>query len=411
MTRSTVPRDHNHFVSASPRAHPPSTVSATPSLALGRLQAASGSPRDASVGLQWPQLLPIIRVESKKLGKRGCAGGRPMSRPGSGAAIDQPIKKRINVEPVKTIHCIPYTLEHYLTLISTSGVATHNNCVAQSSRQAGGVGTPTRAAVGMEKKREGKDNNKVEITEKPRAAKQHAEGGGGLRKGGGGLRSKQGIALAGAIEQINFMGNMQKVAVTERRKQSSRGAGGTKCEREGVAVMVVRVTRKRPIVFLRGCVYRVGSGAASERQEGGAGGEQQVKAGATGYAQMYPREATRGGGTGKIRRSEGAEQPEMESVECIRSPESCSTGERAWGGIQIRNRAKRRRGRRPVGGQKRRKRGRMRAQSGRRRLELSSHRKRAQESARRASEKVLEAAGRKEDAGTWPPSWQSNWPP
>jgi hypothetical protein len=48
--------------------------------------------------------------------------------------------------------------------------------------------------------------------------------------------------------------------------------------------MVVRVTRKRPIVFLRGCVYRVGTGAASERREGGAGGEQQVKAGATGYA-------------------------------------------------------------------------------------------------------------------------------
>jgi hypothetical protein len=50
----------------------------------------------------------------------------------------------------------------------------------------------------------------------------------------------------------------------------------------------------------------------------------------------------------------------------------------------------------------------MRAQSGQRRPEI---RTRAQESARRASEKVLEAAGREEDAGTWPLGWQSNWPP
>jgi hypothetical protein len=60
----------------------------------------------------------------------------------------------------------------------------------------------------------------------------------------------------GAAGQINCMGNMRR----QRRRQSSRGAGGTKCEREGAVVMVVRVTRKRPIVFLRERVYRVGSG-------------------------------------------------------------------------------------------------------------------------------------------------------
>ncbi|KAJ7777483.1 hypothetical protein B0H14DRAFT_3587503 [Mycena olivaceomarginata] len=48
-------------------------------------------------------------------------------------------------------------------------------------------------------------------------------------------------------------------------------------------------------------------------------------------------------------------------------------------------------------------RGTERGTSGRRRPYISSHGKRAQESARRASEKVLEAAGKKEDAGTWPP--------
>ncbi|KAJ7697099.1 hypothetical protein B0H14DRAFT_3656235 [Mycena olivaceomarginata] len=93
--------------------HPPSTVSGTPSLALGRL-------RVASVGLQWPQLLPFVGVESEKLVKSGC-GRAAHVRSDSGAAIDQPIKKRINVEPVKQIPSIPYTLEHNLTLISTVG--------------------------------------------------------------------------------------------------------------------------------------------------------------------------------------------------------------------------------------------------------------------------------------------------
>ncbi|KAJ7818769.1 hypothetical protein B0H14DRAFT_2601059 [Mycena olivaceomarginata] len=202
-------------------------------------------------------------------------------RPDSGAAIDQPIKKRINVEPVKTIHCIPYTLEHYLTphirdlwllkrntnihlLFHRAESPPHNNCVTQSGRQAGGVGTPTRTAVGMEKKREGKDNNKVGVTEKPRVfTATLARQIGGARAAsdeqsvttqhqqGGGYRSKQGIALAGAAGQINCMGNMREAAAAQA---------------------------------IKGRVYRVGTGAASERREGGAGGEQQVKAGATGYA-------------------------------------------------------------------------------------------------------------------------------
>ncbi|KAJ7760191.1 hypothetical protein B0H14DRAFT_2634246 [Mycena olivaceomarginata] len=212
MTRSTALRDHNYFVSASPKAHLPSTVSATPSLALSCLQATSRSPQDASVGLQWPQLLPIIGVESKKLGKHGCAGGQPMSGPTPERPLISQSRNPGILEGIR------------------AESPPHNNCIAQSSRQAGGVGTPTPAAVGMEKKREGKDNNKVGGYREAEGGKiriqaeQHAEGGGGLRKSGsglrkgGGYRSKQGIALAGAAGQINCMDNMREVAVAQAIK-------------------------------------------------------------------------------------------------------------------------------------------------------------------------------------------------
>ncbi|KAJ7870648.1 hypothetical protein B0H14DRAFT_2571228 [Mycena olivaceomarginata] len=66
----------------------------------------------------------------------------------------------------------------------------------------------------------------------------------------------------------------------ERESRNGRGGNGSRTPRAGDG----GAGEKRPIVFLRGRMYRVGTGAASERREGGAGGEQQVKAGVTGYA-------------------------------------------------------------------------------------------------------------------------------
>ncbi|KAJ7789158.1 hypothetical protein B0H14DRAFT_2627535 [Mycena olivaceomarginata] len=191
--------------------------------------------------------------------------------------------------------------------------------------------------------------------------------------------------------------------------------------------------KKADCVFEGACVSRRKRG--SERREGGAGGEQQVKAGATGYvvwveggdeqeAEKTALEACRNGRQQTGRRPEAKEQAEYGEARAQSNPrwiqssaydhQSRVAPESVHGAVfKFEIVQKGGADGVPSGGQKRRKRGRMRAQSGRRHLELSSHRKRAQESACRASEKVLEAAGRKEDAAasTWPPGWQSNWPP